>query len=148
MRAIFSSETIATISHGTGKADALAGLVRLLAHSARLPWESVGGITEALQMRERYCTTGLGKGLALPHLCCRDVPDFVGAIGVAPTGIDFHSLDGLPTRLIILLLSPAEQRERHGEILGRLATLLSNRTLQYSMQLPRSPEVLFRFLGF
>ncbi len=148
LTAIFSPDTIVTIPPGAGKSEVLGSLVESLARAGRLPRESVEAVTAALQERERYGTTGLGKGLALPHLRSRAVPDFAGAIGVAPTGVDFHSLDGLPTRLIVLLLSPFAERAAHVEIMGRLATLLSDKTLQYSVQLPRSPEALFRFLGF
>jgi len=145
---VFSRETIVTIPPYAQKSEVLASLVKSLARAEWFPWENAAGIVHALLERERYGTTGLGKGLALPHLRCREIGDFVGAIGVAPNGIDFHSLDGLPTRLIILLLSPFDQRAKHTEVMGRLATLLSDKTLQYSVQLPRSPEALFRFLGF
>jgi mannitol/fructose-specific phosphotransferase system IIA component (Ntr-type) len=123
-------------------------LVQSLAGAVLLPKEHAQDVTQALQRRERACTSGLGKGLALPHLRCREVSDFIGAIGVAPHGVDFHALDKAPTRLIILLLSPFDERKRHIEIMGRLATLLNDKTLQYSLQLQRSPESLFQLLGF
>ncbi len=147
LAAVFSPSAIVAIPRDTPKADVLSSLVTSMASAGRVSWGSVNGIVETLLERERYGTTGLGKGLALPHLRHRDVVDFVGAIGVAPMGVDFDSLDGLPTRLLVLLLSPFDQREGHAEIMGRLATLLSDKTLQYFVQLPRSPEALFRFLG-
>jgi nitrogen PTS system EIIA component len=148
LAAVFPHETIVTIPADTDKSAVLTKLVKSLVHAGWLPEESVDEVIKALQERERYGTTGLGKGLALPHLRCREMTDFVGAIGIAPTGVDFDSLDGQPTRLIILLLSPFDQRAKHLEIMGRLARLLSNKTLQYSVQQSRSPEVLFQFLGF
>ncbi len=148
LAAVFLPDTIVSILRDTDKTEVLTRLVESLAYAGRLPWERVIGVVDTLQKRENYGTTGLGNGLAIPHLRCRAVADFTGAIGVAPNGVDFNSLDGLPTRLIILLVSPFEQREKHTAIMGRLATLLSNKTLQYSVQIPRSPEALFRFLGF
>lgn len=145
---VFSPETIVSIPRGTAKLDVLTKLVQSLAHARRVPRENVRHIVDALHARERSATTGLGKGLALPHLRCREVSEFSGAIGVAPAGVDFDSLDRQPTRLIILVLSPFDRRETHTEIMARLAKLLSDKTLQYSVQLPRSPEALFRFLGF
>lgn len=148
MAAVFSRESIVTIPRDAEKRQVLGILVKSIARVGRISRESVDGILEALHEREQHSTTGLGKGLALPHLRNREVKDFAGAIGVAPTGVDFDSTDGLPTRLVILLLSPFDQREKHTEIMARLATLLSDKTLQYSVQLPRLPEALFRFLGF
>lgn len=148
LTSIFSRECIVRVPRFAEKSEVLASLVKSLAQAGRVPWDKVDGITDALMERERYGTTGLGKGLALPHLRSREVADVVGAIGIAPTGIDFNSLDERPTRLIILVLSPFDQREQHLDIMARLAMLLSDKTLQYSMQVPRSPEALFRFLGF
>lgn len=145
---IFSHETNVSVPGGTKKPEVLARLVQAIAHTGRFPWDDVDRVIGALQEKERYGTTVLGKGLALPHLRCESVNHFVGAIGIAPNGVDFDSLDGLPTRLVILLLSPFDQRAKHGEIMGRLATLLGDKTLQYTMQIPRSPDALFRFLGF
>ena len=141
-------ECVVTVPPDSSKADALGMLVGSLADAGRLPRESVTTAVETLLERERIGTTGLGRGLALPHMRSRQVSDFMGAIGVAPAGIDFHSLDGQPTRMIILIISPFDERTRHCEIMGRLATLLSDQTLQYTVQIPRTPTALFRFLGF
>lgn len=148
LASVFSRETIVMIPHGADKPEALNRLVQALEHAGRLPFGCTDSVVETLLARECCGTTGLGKGLALPHLRCRAVTDFVGAIGLAPTGVDFDSLDGLPTRLILLVVSPFDRREEHVEVMARLAKLLSDETLQYSMQIPRSPEALFRFLGF
>lgn len=148
LAAVFPRDSIATIARGAEKSQVLSTLVKMIARAGRIPWERVDGIHVTLLERERHGTTGLGKGLALPHFRSREIKDFAGAIGIAPAGVDFDSLDGLPTRLIILLLSPFDQREKHTEIMARLATLLSDETLQYSVQLQRSPEALFHFLGF
>ena len=104
-------------------------------------------VVGALIEREQLGTTGMGRGLAVPHLRTTAVAESVGAIGLAPEGIDFQSLDGVPTRLIVLLLSPTKHQQEHGEILGRIARLISDRTLQYIVQIPRAPDELFSFLG-
>jgi nitrogen PTS system EIIA component len=141
-------ECVVTVPAGCGKEDVLTLLVESLARAGRLEEELVPMIVDELLQRERIGTTGLGRGLGLPHLRSRHVTDFLGAVGIAPSGVEFHSLDGQPTRLIILIVSPFTERQTHGEIMGRLATLLTDKTWQYSVQIPRSPEALFRFLGF
>jgi PTS system fructose-specific IIC component len=89
----------------------------------------------------------MGKGMAFPHLRTAVVGGCTGAIGVSTTGIEFGSLDGLPTRVVILVLSPLDSRVEHFQILGRLAKLLGDRTIQYSLQIPRTPEQLIALLG-
>ena len=58
-----------------------------------------------------------------------------------------HGMDGLPTRLIILLISPFKERELHSELMGRLASLMYNKTLQYSLQNSWTLDSLFRALA-
>jgi mannitol/fructose-specific phosphotransferase system IIA component (Ntr-type) len=108
----------------------------------------VNNVIDALMDRETLGTTGMGKGLAIPHLRTTAVTENVGAIGIAPEGIDFESLDGVPTRLVVLLLSPLKCREEHGVILRQIARLFHDRTLQYRIQISRGPEELFSSLGF
>ena len=145
---IFKSDCIRGLSTQLSKAGALRDLVETLAVKARIPGDKADLIAAALIEREQFGTTGMGKGLAMPHLRSHFVHDFVGAIGVAPQGIDFNSLDGMPTRVVILLISPFEQREQHFAVMARVARLLSDTTLQYSLQLDRGPEELLSFLGF
>jgi mannitol/fructose-specific phosphotransferase system IIA component (Ntr-type) len=140
-------DSVVTLPGGLAKEEVLAFMVETLASKGRLPVPLVPKVIAALQQREKLGTTGLGRGLALPHMRTEGITEFIGLVGVATEGIDFDSLDGSPTRVVILVISPFDQRERHIQTLGRLATLLSSKTLQYSMQIPRSPESLLRLLG-
>ncbi len=142
-----SPDCVVTLPSKAGKREVLAFMVESLAAKGRLPKHLVQRIISALTERERLGTTGLGHGLALPHLRRHEVTQFAGLVGVATEGVDFDSLDGKPARIVILIISPFAQRKRHLKILGRLATLFSDKTLQYAVQIPRSPESLLRFLG-
>lgn len=145
---VFREDCIIRIAEGSDKSTVLRRLVDVLADSGRTSDAVTEPLAAELMERERVGTTGIGKGLAFPHLRTRLVDDFVGAIGVAPQGVEFASLDGRPAHLIVLLLSPFERREEHHEIMSRLASLLGNGTLQYSLQVPRRPQELFHLLGF
>ncbi len=141
------SDSVVTLPADAEKRAVLTFMVESLAAKGRLSRALVPTVTAALTRREQLGTTGLGHGLALPHLRLREVAEFTGLIGVAATGIDFGSLDGLPTRVVILVISPFERRAQHVEILGRIATLFSDKTLQYSVRIPRSPDALLHLLG-
>ena len=148
LRSVFSTDCVLAIAKGTTKSLAIRQLVERLGASGKLPQAEVDNVIDALIDREKLGTTGMGKGLAIPHLRTAAVVESVGAIGIAPEGLDFQSLDGVPTRLVLLLLSPLKRQQEHGEILGRIARLFFDRTLQYRVQIPRAPEEVFSFLGF
>jgi mannitol/fructose-specific phosphotransferase system IIA component (Ntr-type) len=141
------SDCVVTLPRGATKEQLLSYMVELLVSKKRLQAHLVPRVISGLARRERLGTTGLGNGLALPHLRIPELAKFIGLVGISTEGVDFDSLDGHPTRIVILVLSPYEQKQRHFDVLGRLARLFSEGTLQYTTQLTRSPDALLRLLG-
>lgn len=73
--------------------------------------------------REKQISTGLQDGIAIPHTKSDEVSHPHLAIGICHQGMDFDSLDGKPTRLIILLVSPKQQTSAHLQILASLGSM-------------------------
>lgn len=147
LSSVFSEDCILKIPMGTKKKDVLELLLQSLANTCELsPLAQVPALLQNLLDRERTGTSGIGKGLALPHLRCEFVYRFVGAIGLAPDGIDFQSIDGGPTKLIFLLLGPHEQREQHIELMGRLSALMQDKSTLMFLQGHRTPHAVHDFL--
>ncbi|MHC4186380.1 MAG: HPr family phosphocarrier protein [Planctomycetota bacterium] len=63
--------------------------------------------------RENEASTGLGKGIAVPHVKHKAVKKTVAAIGQSSAGIDFSSLDKQPVYSVLLLLSPIDEPDKH-----------------------------------
>jgi mannitol/fructose-specific phosphotransferase system IIA component (Ntr-type) len=63
--------------------------------------------------RENEASTGLGKGVAVPHVKHKAVKQVVAAIGQSSAGIDFFALDKQPVYSIILLISPLDDPDKH-----------------------------------
>ncbi len=70
-------------------------------------------ITKAVIKREKEASTGLGKGVAVPHVKHKLVKDVVAVIGQSSAGIDFSALDKQPVYSVILLISPVNNPDRH-----------------------------------
>jgi PTS system fructose-specific IIC component/PTS system nitrogen regulatory IIA component len=83
-------------------------------------------IIEALEKREAKMSTGIKKGLAIPHATVAGLPRFIGALGISNKGIDYGSLDGEPVYIVFLLLSPPEDSEAHLQALKQIASLMDN----------------------
>lgn len=74
--------------------------------------------------REASGTTGLGDGIATPHAKSAGITAAGLSAMTVPSGMDFDSMDGLPSRLFFLIAAPANSNDAHLEVLSRLATML------------------------
>ena len=63
--------------------------------------------------RENEASTGMGKGVALPHIKYKSVKDVVAVIGQSSVGIDFYALDKKPVYSVILLISSMDNPDKH-----------------------------------
>jgi mannitol/fructose-specific phosphotransferase system IIA component (Ntr-type) len=78
-----------------------------------LPKESEEKIVRAIIRRENEASTGLGKGVAVPHVKSADVSEPVAVVGLSGQGIDFKALDEQPVYSVILLVSPDNDADSH-----------------------------------
>ena len=72
-------------------------------------------IVKAILKRENLGSTGIGRGVAIPHTKHTSVDRLVGTVAVSGQGIPFNSVDGEPVYLLVLLVSP---QDRPGEGIG------------------------------
>jgi mannitol/fructose-specific phosphotransferase system IIA component (Ntr-type) len=91
----------------------IAELVTALDKAGRLGKDNSQDIIKAVIKREKEASTGMGKGVALPHVKHAAVKDVVAAVGQSSVGIDFSSLDKQPVYSVILLISPVDNPDRH-----------------------------------
>jgi mannitol/fructose-specific phosphotransferase system IIA component (Ntr-type) len=93
--------------------EAIAELVSALDKAGRLRKGKREEIIKAVIKREKEASTGIGKGVAVPHVKHEAVKDMVAAVGQSSAGIDFCSLDKQPVYSVILLISPVNDPDRH-----------------------------------
>jgi PTS system nitrogen regulatory IIA component len=79
---------------------------------------------EAIWQREQSMSTGLQFGVAIPHGKTDAVDHLVAAVGIHPTGIDYGSMDGLPSRIFVLTLSPETKPAPHVRFMSAVSQLL------------------------
>ena len=93
--------------------EAIRRLMSLLVDAGAISARSVKEATAAVLAREKQATTGIGKGVALPHAKIKSVKHAIGAIGRSGTGIEFGALDSKPVYIVILLLSNPGNPDEH-----------------------------------
>lgn len=97
----------------TDRDGAIVELVSALSKANQLGNGDCRDVTESVIKRENEATTGIGKGVAVPHAKHAAVKQVVAAVGRSSVGIDFLSLDKQPVYSVILVLSPADEPEKH-----------------------------------
>jgi mannitol/fructose-specific phosphotransferase system IIA component (Ntr-type) len=112
---------------GLCKADLVASLLTRLARAGHLPAESLPVVQDALLRRERLSSSGIGRGLAVPHACHPAVPRPMGVLAVCRTPMAFGSLDGEPVDIVALILSPPNRPDQHLGETSRGSERLSRR---------------------
>ncbi len=80
----------------------------------------------SIEERERDVTTAIGRGAAIPHGRVESGSAIQGVLGICREGVDFHAPDQQPVRLIMLIVTPKEHEQRHLEVLGSLAAMVSD----------------------
>jgi PTS system fructose-specific IIC component/PTS system nitrogen regulatory IIA component len=71
-------------------------------------------------------STGIHKGIAIPHGKTNALDNVYGVLGISKKGIDYDALDGEPVYLLFMILAPQKDSEKHLRLLKRLAELLDN----------------------
>ena len=121
---ILQAERIACQQDISSKKRSLELLSALLAET--LPDFAEGEIFDSLIGRERLGSTGLGKGVALPHGRLNGLKKPIAAMATLKQATDFDAIDREPVDLLFALLVPEESTEEHLQILAHLAAMFSN----------------------
>jgi nitrogen PTS system EIIA component len=118
----------------------IAELVSSLVNAGRLPADAAEEITKAVIKRENEASTGMGKGVAVPHVKHTAVDDVVAVIGQTDVGIDFSALDEQPVYSVILLISPVDNADRHLQAMENIFRHLQKEKFRKFLRQSRTPE--------
>lgn len=103
-------------------------------------------LRQAVWSREEIMSTGVGKGLGLPHAKSSAVAESIAAFGVTQHPIDFGAIDDQPVRLVFLLAGPESAKSEHIRILSRVSRLMNRQSFRQQLLEAETPEeVVARF---
>jgi len=109
---------------GSSKQDVLKELVDVIAIAPEVTDKDDFFIS--IVKREKIMSTGIGIGIAVPHVKLDSVKDFVMAVGRKKEGVDFDSIDGNPVYLVIMIGANTQQRDDYLKVLAKISLLLKN----------------------
>jgi mannitol/fructose-specific phosphotransferase system IIA component (Ntr-type) len=139
---LFAAEDVLV---GFAPADKWAAIRELVAHlvrRGRLQASQEAAVVEAVLAREKSMSTGMEHGVAIPHAAVEGVDGVRAAMGIVPdsASLGFDSIDGKPTRVVVLLVIPRAQKLLHIRTLADIARVLGRDAVREHLVAARSSE--------
>jgi PTS system fructose-specific IIA component/PTS system nitrogen regulatory IIA component len=131
-----SPEAIVADLQATDKEGVIREMARGLVAASRIDEGEYENIVRAVLNREELGSTGIGRGVAVPHTRHPSVDRLVGTVAVSRKGIDFASIDGEQVTLLFLLVSPVDRPGDHLRALESITRTL--RDDQFCQQLKKA----------
>jgi nitrogen PTS system EIIA component len=103
-------------------------------------------VFDALLERERLGSTGLGKGIALPHARMPQVTESAAAFIQMPSGVDFDAIDNQPVDLAFAMLVPEQATEAHLQLLAKLARMFDDAPFCTALREAETTQQLFQLI--
>lgn len=97
-------------------------------------------LVKVLIERERLGSTGIGGGIGIPHGKLKNLDNLILGFGLSRQGVDFESMDGKPTHIFFLLLTPESSAGMHLKLLARISRLLKNDDLKARLMQARTAQ--------
>ena len=104
-------------------------------------------VLEAVLVREKTRSTGIGMGLAVPHGKCKGVKELIMAVGIARDPVNFESVDGKPVSIVVLLASPSNQTGPHIQALARISRIMLDEPFKQQLIDSESADKLYELLS-
>ena len=118
-------------------------LLQALLDTGGVEQEEFESIVKAFLKREELGSTGIGRGVAVPHTKHPSVDKLVGTVAVSAEGVDFDSLDGEKVQLFFLLISPPDRPGDHLRALENISRQLRDDTFcRFLKQAKNGDEIL------
>lgn len=121
-------EAITSRLESEDKESVISELVGALVAAGEIAESDRDGIVAAVMKREELGSTGIGRGVAVPHTKHPSVRKLIGTVGLSEEGIDFDSLDGEKVQLFFLLVSPPDRPGDHLRALENISRQLREDT--------------------
>lgn len=128
------------------KESVLRELVASLVKAGAIKEDEQDSIVKAIMKREELGSTGIGRGVAVPHTKHPSVDRLIGTVGVSADGVDFNSLDGEKVQLLFLLISPPDRPGDHLRALENISRQLRDDTFCRFLKQSKTSEDIQQLL--
>ncbi len=140
-----SKELISLDLKSKTREEVLIELSELLEKSGNIQNENKE-VYKSLVEREDLGSTGIGKGVAIPHAKTENAKELTVAFGISKKGIDFNSLDEEDVNLFFAFASPNKDSKVYLKVLARISRLIREEEFRKNLYNCKSPEDIIKYI--
>ncbi len=144
LKSPLSIETISLDLKGETKDEILSEMVDLLMASGHI--RDREAVLKAVTDRERRMSTGMQNGIAIPHGKTDSVDCLVAALGIRHEGVDFGALDGEPSTIFVMTVSPDSRTGPHIQFLAEISRPLNDASVRAQLLAATQPQTVLDLL--
>lgn len=139
-------DAIRTHLEADKKENVIRAMARSLVEAQRITEQDFEGIVGAVLKREELGSTGIGRGVAVPHTKHSSIDKLVGTVAISGEGVDFESLDGEKVHLLFLLVSPPDRPGDHLRALENISRQLRDDMFCRLLKQCKVPDEVWQLL--
>ena len=124
LRDMLDESTIKVGLESLDKEECIEEMIDVLVRAGRIANRAQAQVLAAVRTREAEGSTGIGKGVAVPHGKCAGLSETVLAVGISKSGMEFDSADGRPVKIVFLIAASASEPGKHLQMLAEVVRLI------------------------
>lgn len=141
-----SREAIRADLTAEDKEGVIREMVHALLEASKIADSEYESIVKSVMKREELGSTGIGRGVAVPHTKHASIDRLVGTVAVSSEGVDFSSLDGEKVHLFFMLISPPDRPSDHLRALENVSRQLRDETFCRFLKQAKTPQDILQLL--
>lgn len=134
---LFTEDNVVTDLPPASKEEVLRAIVRDLDAKGHI--RDFERVAADVIEREKVMSTGIGKGVAIPHAYTDGVDELVAGFYRSTEGVDFEALDNEAVNLFFIILGPKASRRDHIKVLAKISRLLNHEDFRKTLREATDP---------
>lgn len=130
---------------GSSKQEILDELLDVLMKTGKV--DDREEVMRQLLARESKMSTGIQFGVAIPHAKTTAVKELIACIGIKREGVDFSALDGEPSTIFVMTLSPIDRTGPHVQFLAEISMVVKSESARERILNANTPEEVLSVFG-
>ena len=128
----------------TEKKEALKELIKVITTSEKVTDPKI--FEKEIFKREKLMSTGIGYGIAIPHIRHKSVKDFVIAVGISKQGVKYQSIDDEPVHIIFMIGASDKQDKDYIKLLSKLVLRLKDKEFKEQLINAETPQEVYQII--